>query len=268
VEIGAVVTLAGARLDGNGFDNVLFGWDGNDQLLGGGGSDQFNGGGGDDYIDGGAGADAMGGSFGNDDFIIGDLGDTIHESAGQGTDRALVTVDHTLAANVEIGAIVTGASGITLTGNADSNTLFGNSGDDTLNGGGGNDAFSAGAGNDRVAGGDGNDSLTGGADADTFVFDTALNAVTNVDVISDFVAGFDRIELSRTIFDQLSAGDPLPAGEFVAGTAAADGDDHIIYDDATGRLWYDADGSGGGAQVLFARVAAGTGLSNLDFLVV
>jgi Ca2+-binding RTX toxin-like protein len=209
----------------------------------------------------------MGGSTGNDDFIISDIGDTIYEFAGQGTDRALVTVNHTLAANVEIGAIITGASGITLTGNADSNTLFGNSGDDTLVGGGGNDAFSAGAGADRIRGGDGNDALTGGADADTFVFDTALNAATNVDVISDFIAGLDRIELSGPIFDQLSAGDPLQAGEFVAGTAAADGDDHIIYDNATGRIWYDADGSGAGAQVLFARVAAGTGLTNSDFLV-
>jgi VCBS repeat-containing protein len=265
VEIGAVVTLAGARLDGNAAANVLFGWEGNDQLLGGGGSDQFNGGGGNDYIDGGAGADGMGGSFGNDDFIVGDLGDTIHEFAGQGIDRALVTVNHTLAANVEIGAIITGASGIVLTGNAASNTLFGNSGDDTLVGGGGNDAFSAGAGSDRVAGGDGNDALTGGADADTFVFDSALDAATNVDLISDFAG--DTIELHQTIFGSL-AGGTLAVDQFHVGTAAADSDDFIIYDGTTGRLYYDADGDGGGAQILFARVALGTALSNADFQVI
>jgi Ca2+-binding RTX toxin-like protein len=257
--------MAGARLDGNADGNTLFGWDGNDQLLGGGGSDAFNGGGGDDYIDGGAGIDGMGGSTGNDDFIISDIGDTIYEFAGEGIDRALVTVNHTLEANVEIGAIITGASGIVLTGNADGNTLFGNTGNDTLNGGGGNDAFSAGAGDDRVNGGDGNDSLTGGEGMNTFVFDTALNALTNVDFISDF--GGDLIELNTAIFGSLTAGG-LAATEFRQGTAAADGNDFIIHDVATGNIWYDADADGGGAQVLFARVTAGTVLTHLDFTVV
>jgi Ca2+-binding RTX toxin-like protein len=178
-----------------------------------------------------------------------------------------VTVNHTLEANVEIGAIITGASGITLTGNAGSNTLFGNTGNDTLVGGGGNDAFSAGAGNDRIRGGDGNDAITGGLGDDTFVFDTAFSAVTNVDRISDFAAG-DMIELSEAIFDQIGAGGPLQADAFHFGTAAGDADDRIVYDDATGRLFYDADGDGAGAQVLFARVAAGTVLTNSDFLVV
>jgi serralysin len=185
VEIGAVITLAGARLDGNSADNTLFGWDGNDQLLGGGGSDAFNGGAGNDYIDGGVGADGMGGGLGNDDFVVGDAGDTIFEFAGQGTDRALVTVNHTLNAHVEIGAIITTASGITLTGNADGNTLFGNIGNDTLNGGGGNDAFSAGAGDDWLSGGTGNDALHGGAGNDRFVFMRG----DGFDTVADFVAG-------------------------------------------------------------------------------
>jgi Ca2+-binding RTX toxin-like protein len=259
VEVGAVISAAGLRLDGNAAANVLFGNGGNDQLLGGGGNDQFNGGAGNDYIDGGAGIDGMGGGLGNDDFIIDTVGDTIFEFAGQGTDRALVTVNHTLNANVEIGAIITAASGITLTGNADGNTLFGNSGNDMLNGGGGNDAFSAGAGNDRVAGGLGNDGMSGGAGADTFAFDTALNAVTNVDFIADFVVADDTVALSRAIFDQLAGGggSTLLAAEFRAGAAAADADDRIIVDGATGNLFYDPDGTGGAAQVLFARVSAG-----------
>ncbi len=36
---------------------------------------------------------------------------------------------------------------------------------------------------------------------------------------------------------------------------------------ATGKIYYDADGNGGGAQVLFAQVTAGTALTNADFLV-
>ena len=47
-----------------------------------------------------------------------------------------------------------------------------------------------------------------------------------------------------------------------------DDDDRLIFDSATGRLYYDADGTGAGAQVLFAQVAAGLALNNADFLVV
>ncbi len=50
--------------------------------------------------------------------------------------------------------------------------------------------------------------------------------------------------------------------------SALDADDRIIYDSATGRIYYDADGSGAGAQVLFAQVTAGLALTNADFLIV
>ncbi len=55
---------------------------------------------------------------------------------------------------------------------------------------------------------------------------------------------------------------------FRAGTAAAYADDRIIYDSATGKIYYDADGNGSGAAVQFAQVTAGTALSNNDFFVV
>jgi hypothetical protein len=37
---------------------------------------------------------------------------------------------------------------------------------------------------------------------------------------------------------------------------------------ATGRIYYDADGNGAGAQVLFAQVNAGLALTNADFLII
>jgi serralysin len=54
---------------------------------------------------------------------------------------------------------------------------------------------------------------------------------------------------------------------FFAGAAAHDGDDHIIYNKATGALYYDPDGTGAHAQVLFAVVAdhATAGLAYNDF---
>ncbi|HEX8257601.1 MAG TPA: hypothetical protein VF589_08195, partial [Allosphingosinicella sp.] len=51
-----------------------------------------------------------------------------------------------------------------------------------------------------------------------------------------------------------------------AGAAAADANDRIIYNAANGSLYYDADGSGAAAQILFARVTAGTSLSYADFV--
>ena len=39
---------------------------------------------------------------------------------------------------------------------------------------------------------------------------------------------------------------------FRSGTAAGDADDRIIYDSATGILYFDSDGSGAAAQILFA----------------
>ncbi len=101
-----------------------------------------------------------------------------------------------------------------------------------------------------------------------FQFDSVLNATTNVDSITDFSVVDDTIALDQTIFSALPASGTLSASAFRAGTAAADADDRIIYDNATGRIYYDADGNGAGAQVLFAQVAAGLALTNADFLIV
>jgi serralysin len=55
---------------------------------------------------------------------------------------------------------------------------------------------------------------------------------------------------------------------FRAGTSAADANDRIIYDSATGRIYYDADGNDAGAKVLFAQVTAGLALTNADFQII
>jgi Ca2+-binding RTX toxin-like protein len=211
----------------------------------------------------------MGGSTGNDDYIVDTVADGIFEFAGEGVaDRALVTVSgYTLAAEVEIGAVIT-AAGQVLDGNAADNVLFGNVGGDTLSGGGGDDQFSADAGDDRVNGGAGNDVMSGGLDLDTFVFDTALDAATNVDGINDYTVADDSFELDSAIFTALTAGGPITAAQFETGASATTADARIIYDNTTGDVFYDADGAGGTGQVQFARVSAGLAMTNADFLVV
>ena len=93
------------------------------------------------------------------------------------------------------------------------------------------------------------DRLSGGGSRDAFVFDSALGA-GNVDRITDF-SPRDTIRLSHVVFTAIGA--TLDAAEFHVGAHAADGDDHIIYDRATGALAYDPDGAGGTAEVEFAH---------------
>ncbi|MDD2653025.1 MAG: VCBS domain-containing protein, partial [Sulfurimonas sp.] len=142
----------------------------------------------------------------------------------------------------------------TLNGYNGSDTITGLDGNDTIDGRGGDDSLSGGTGNDTLYGGAGNDTLTGGTGSDTFVFTTALDELLNVDTILDFSHNDDTISLDSSIFSALSAG-ALSADNFVSGTEAADADDYIIYDSTTGNTWYDADGNGAGAAILFATLS-------------
>ena len=100
-----------------------------------------------------------------------------------------------------------------------------------------------------------------------FVFNTALNAVTNVDAITDFSAKDDTIAMENAVFRRLKAG-VLDTAFFKLGKAAGDSNDFVIYDRSTGLLSYDADAKGNGAAVVFAKLKAGTALTHLDILVV
>jgi Ca2+-binding RTX toxin-like protein len=145
---------------------------------------------------------------------------------------------------------------ITINGSSVSNILTGSSQIDALNGGG--DA-------DILNGGLGSDTLSGGTGKDAFFFTTTLNAATNVDTITDFsVAEVDTVLLDHTIFNTLagSVGGTITSQEFRIGGAAQDADDRIIYNDATGALFFDPDGNGGTVAVQFATLSPGLALTN------
>lgn len=227
------LTLTGTgaiRADGNSLDNLIIGNSAANIINGSGGADTMLGGGGDDI------------------YYVHDAGDIVGENAGEGTDIVASIVSFVLSDHVEH-LYLFGDAAIDATGNDLANAVYGNGGANQINGRGGNDI------------------LWGGAGADTFLFDTALDAGSNVDSILDFTAADDTMALDLSIFSALTTG-ALDASAFRAGSAAQDADDRIIYDSATGNIYYDADGNGAGEAVLFAQLAPGTSLSAGDLLVV
>lgn len=101
-----------------------------------------------------------------------------------------------------------------------------------------------GPGRDRLDGRFGDDMLTGGTGKDKIVFDTKLSAGSNVDTITDLTPGVDSILLSRTVFPGIGPTGPLKNKYFHIGKSAADANDRIIYNDDSGKFFYDSDGKG------------------------
>ena len=120
-----------------------------------------------------------------------------------------------------------------------------------LQGTGGADALAGGAAADYLVGGAGNDTLTGNGGADRFVFNAALGS-GNVDTITDFGNGADKLVLASDVFAGLVAGGAVHL-EFGGANAATEaGKPTVLYDKASGNLYFDADGQGGNAAVQFA----------------
>ncbi len=222
------------NLTGNSFDNLLFGNLGSNFLIGGGGTDTLT------------------GFDGDDSYGVDNQNDVVREALGGGYDTVYASSSYTLANDTSVEVLSTAdfasTAAINLTGNNAANQLFGNAGANVLNGGSGSDV------------------LTGFGGADTFSFTTALGN-NNVDRITDFQSGSDRIQLSSQVFTALPPGALLP-GAFQTGSSASDADDRIIYDSTTGLLSYDPDGNGSGAATQFAQLQPGTTLASTDFVVI
>jgi Ca2+-binding RTX toxin-like protein len=265
--VGSVEGAAGTdTLNGGAFADVFDG---------GADGDMLNGGGGNDFLVGGTGADLMIGGTGNDVFVVDNAGDIVSESGGTGIDLVQSSISFNLAnAAHAIGAVeslmlLNVATALSATGNGYNNTLSGNNFANTLSGLGGNDTLNGGLGNDRLFGGAGNDRLTGGANSDFFVFNTAPNASTNRDTVTDFNHIADTFQLENVIFTKLGAGvHLLNPGFFRAGVTAADANDYIVYNKATGILSYDNDGNGSHAAIAFAFLQNKPVLAANDFVVI
>jgi Ca2+-binding RTX toxin-like protein len=182
-------------------------------------------------LDGGTGVDVLIGGAGGDTYIVDNLGDVIQETGAAATeiDTVRASVNWTLGDNLE-NLVLTGTKSLAGTGNGLNNTL------------------------------------TGGAGSDVFSFSHALNASKNVDTITDFNSGSDKIQLSSAIFSQLGfTGSPGSDVFFYAGSTAHDSTDRVLYDQTNGALYYDADGSGALAAVQFAVLVGMPVIQYLDF---
>ncbi|WP_299938917.1 hypothetical protein [uncultured Pelagimonas sp.] len=267
-------------IDGGNGDDDLFGGSGNDDMSGDAGSDELRGGSGNDLIRGGDGSDRGWGSSGADTLSGNDGADTLR--GGDEDDRlfggndgdvlAGNLGDDYLRGNNENDQVFGGAGDDDLGGDAGDDTVDGGLGDDLIRGGDGEDVLTGGRGADTLAGNDGDDVLLGGADADrliggtgsdtltgesgadTFVFAAELDSPhgSGRDVITDFEAGTDVIDLSG-FSGTLS---------FVASYTGTAGE--VRYNDAVGRLYVDIDGDS--ASDFSVDVGAGAGLSESDLI--
>lgn len=213
---------------GTAGDDAFSGSSGNDKINGAEGNDSLVGGMGNDIVQGSKGRDLLSGWDGNDSMLGGPDDDKIY--AQQGNDS--------------------------LFGGQGNDYLSASTGNDRLWGSTGNDALYGGDGDDSLYGGDGSDTLFGGLDHDSFVFQKVDAWHQTVDKIADFQSGSDTISLNHNAFAGLTTGS-IASISFVANSTgqAEVSQDRIIYDKATGWLWFDRDGSNGNyAPVAFASV--------------
>ncbi|MBC7987901.1 MAG: pre-peptidase C-terminal domain-containing protein [Sphingomonadaceae bacterium] len=157
----------------------------------------------------------------------------------------------TIANGVVIENAVGGGGNDMLIGNEAANRLYGGGGNDTMIGRNGA------SGRDNYRGGNGDDSFyVDGLDAD------------HAKKIRDFGDGGDADVVLLEADSYGLAPGALDPNIFVVGTAAGDADDRFIYNDANGKLFFDADGNGAGAKVLIARFENLATLDATDFAVI
>ena len=202
----------------------------------------------------------------NDTYVYNNVGDKVVEGSGNNTGIVTVqsiygfSLSNTTQFQGDIeNAELRGYNNVNVSGNVLNNKLTGNAGSNTIYGG---------AGQDVINGFTGNDTLYGQAGPDRFVFSTTPNATSNMDKIADFNVVDDNIWLDNAAYKAFSAPGVLSASAFHIGAAAHDADDRIIYNSATGALFYDSNGSATGGSVQFATVSKGLAITNADFLIV
>ena len=271
-------TIGADKIIGTADNDIIDGLAGNDTISGVGGNDRLLGSAGDDSINGGAGDDTMIGGPGNDTYIVNSVRDRVVEALNAGTDSIFSTVTYTLPTNVE-NLTLQGTQAINGTGNGLVNRIFGNSAANRINGGGGNDILNGGGGNDNLTGGAGNDNLTGGIGADRFIYNTNATftrTAVGVDTITDFIISQnDKMVLDKTTFPKITSANGTGFSrdaEFArvsSNTAATISGADIVYNTATGEVFYNQNGTatGFGTGGKFAVLSNKPNLTENQFII-
>jgi Ca2+-binding RTX toxin-like protein len=174
--------VEGLSFTGTG-DFTGIGTAGNDSIGGGAGNDYLIGAAGDDILRGFGGANALQGGTGDDTYYSDNVGDTLIEFAGEGTDTVITTLaSYTLRTNLE-NLTYSGSGAFHGEGNSADNVLTGGSGNDVLYGLDGNDTLIGNAGSaNQLIGGTGND--------------TYIVSVTTDQIVEQAGEGTDTIQVS------------------------------------------------------------------------
>ncbi|AUN32601.1 hypothetical protein C0V82_19915 [Niveispirillum cyanobacteriorum] len=187
-------------------------------------------------LDGGTGADTMAGGAGDDVYVVDDVGDTITETVGQGTDRLETALAaYTLGINLEH-LTYTGSGDFTGTGNAAANSITGGAGNDTLDGGAGADTLAGGAGNDFYIIDDSADVISEGAGNGVDTAQVAAASYTlsaNVEAMT-FTGSGDFTGTGNATANSITGGtgnDTLDGGAGADTLAGGAGADRFVVDD-------------------------------------
>jgi Ca2+-binding RTX toxin-like protein len=184
---------------------------------------------------------------------------------GDGTDTVTLTDAPGTAVNVKAGngkdVITLGAGNDTVQlGDGNNHVVLGN-GNDTVKVGNGNNAIQLGNGHDKITLGNGNDVVTLGSGQYSLALGNRMNEIivtstTDSLRITNFKTTFDDLVVSAAAFnlgiDNALAGtapQPIAGSLFSPNTNGtfATPQNRFAYDQKTGNLWYDADGSNKGS---------------------
>ena len=280
------------HLSGSSYADRLTGDAGGNIILGDLGSDTIDGGAGDDVLGAQTILDAWGWADDRDVFVAhdGDGDDLMYGVYGTG----FSTADYSAVSGGIVAAFtetfytpaleVTGAAGkdsamdvLGLIGTASADHITAGAGTFVDAGAGDDTLIAAASGADTLIGGFGDDLYDGRAGGSGDVF--GLSAGGGIDTI----LGFNELHgdaLGMGGFDPTGFGPKLlvnVAGGPITGTTAISGETRFVFDQSTGDLWFDADGSAAGEAVRIAVLdletlttgsvtAAGPSLSASDFV--
>ena len=245
---------------GSGRTAALGGGAGNDTLIGGAANDSLYGGDGNDVLLGdGLSARCYGGA--GDDLYIVQGDDYVLENSGGGDPGGTDTIqtsDDWLSTGNSIENVINSynAGGVNSAGSSNQ-------------GGTGNNHLTTGEGADTLYGQTGQDTLTGGLGDDLYgVFVEGWTAAFAT--IEGFSSGHDRVALFSDNRVSLTQAGSLAGDLFkvIGSGQAVDGNDRVLYDEVTGTLYLDADGSGVIAARAIAQIEGHPVLTAADFTVV